>query len=48
LAGNVIPQAHPTGYPIYRLEWQKMGSLQRRLQSSTSSSNYTWRGALTG
>ena len=22
LAGNTIPQAHPTGYPIYRLEWQ--------------------------
>ncbi len=22
LGGSVIPQAHPTGYPIYRLEWQ--------------------------
>jgi sulfur-oxidizing protein SoxA len=32
LAGNVIPQAHPTGYPIYRLEWQGLGSLQRRLR----------------
>jgi sulfur-oxidizing protein SoxA len=32
LAGNVIPQAHPTGYPLYRLEWQGMGSLQRRLR----------------
>jgi sulfur-oxidizing protein SoxA len=32
LAGNPIPQAHPTGYPIYRLEWQGMGSLQRRLR----------------
>jgi L-cysteine S-thiosulfotransferase len=32
LAGNVIPQAHPTGYPIYRLEWQSLGSLQRRLR----------------
>lgn len=32
LAGSVIPQAHPTGYPIYRLEWQAMGSLQRRLR----------------
>lgn len=32
LAGSVIPQAHPTGYPIYRLEWQGMGSLQRRLR----------------
>ncbi len=33
LAGNAIPQAHPTGYPIYRLEWQGMGSLQRRLRN---------------
>lgn len=32
LAGSVIPQAHPTGYPLYRLEWQAMGSLQRRLR----------------
>jgi sulfur-oxidizing protein SoxA len=32
LAGNVIPQAHPTGYPVYRLEWQSLGSLQRRLR----------------
>ncbi|HZP79589.1 MAG TPA: sulfur oxidation c-type cytochrome SoxA [Pseudolabrys sp.] len=33
LAGNPVPQAHPTGYPIYRLEWQSMGSLQRRLRN---------------
>lgn len=33
LAGAVIPQAHPTGYPLYRLEWQNMGSLQRRLRN---------------
>lgn len=33
LAGSVIPQAHPTGYPLYRLEWQGLGSLQRRLRS---------------
>jgi L-cysteine S-thiosulfotransferase len=32
LAGNPIPQAHPSGYPIYRLEWQGVGSLQRRLR----------------
>ncbi len=32
LGGNAIPQAHPTGYPIYRLEWQAVGSLQRRLR----------------
>ena len=33
LAGSPIPQAHPTGYPIYRLEWQGMGGLQRRLRN---------------
>jgi L-cysteine S-thiosulfotransferase len=32
LASAVIPQGHPTGYPLYRLEWQGMGSLQRRLR----------------
>ena len=32
LAASPIPQAHPTGYPIYRLEWQGPGSLQRRLR----------------
>jgi L-cysteine S-thiosulfotransferase len=32
LAGSVIPQGHPTGYPLYRLEWQGLGSLQRRLR----------------
>ena len=33
LAGSVIPQGHPTGYPVYRLEWQTLGSLQRRLRN---------------
>jgi sulfur-oxidizing protein SoxA len=33
LAGSVIPQAHPTGYPLYRLEWQGLGSLQRRFRN---------------
>jgi L-cysteine S-thiosulfotransferase len=33
LAGNVVPQGHPTGYPLYRLEWQAVGSLQRRLRN---------------
>ena len=36
LAGSVIPQAHPTGYPLYRLEWQGLGSLQRRLRNCMS------------
>ncbi len=33
LAGNIIPEAHPTGYPLYRLEWQSVGGLQRRLRN---------------
>lgn len=33
LGGSVIPQAHPNGYPLYRLEWQSVGSLQRRLRN---------------
>lgn len=32
LGGSTIPQAHPTGYPVYRLEWQGLGSLPRRLR----------------
>lgn len=36
LAGALIPQAHPTGYPIYRLEWQGLGGLQRRLRNCMS------------
>ncbi len=28
-----MTQAHPTGYPVYRLEWQGVGSLQRRLRN---------------
>jgi L-cysteine S-thiosulfotransferase len=33
LAGTPIPQAHPTGYPLYRLEWQGVGSITRRLRN---------------
>jgi sulfur-oxidizing protein SoxA len=33
LGGALIPQAHPTGYPLYRLEWQALGSLKRRLRN---------------
>ena len=36
LAGNIVPQGQPTGYPIYRLEWQSLGSLQRRLRNCIS------------
>jgi sulfur-oxidizing protein SoxA len=36
LAGATIPQGHINGYPTYRLEWQGMGSLQRRLRNCLS------------
>lgn len=36
LGGSAIPQGHPTAYPIYRLEWQNLGSLQRRLRNCMS------------
>jgi sulfur-oxidizing protein SoxA len=36
LAGAPIPQGHPNGYPVYRLEWQSLGSLQRRLRNCMS------------
>lgn len=36
LGGSLIPQGHATGYPIYRLEWQGLGSLQRRLRNCMS------------
>jgi len=33
LAGAVLPQGQPNGYPLYRLEWQSLGSLERRLRN---------------
>jgi sulfur-oxidizing protein SoxA len=33
LAGITLTQGHPTGYPLYRLEWQTLGSLQRRYRN---------------
>lgn len=33
LAGSAITQGQATGYPLYRLEWQSLGSLQRRLRA---------------
>lgn len=36
LGSAPIPQGHPTAYPIYRLEWQGMGTLQRRLRACMS------------
>lgn len=36
LVAATIPQGHATGYPIYRLEWQTLGSLDRRLRGCLS------------
>ncbi len=33
LGGARIPEGHPNGYPLYRLEWQGLGSLERRLRN---------------
>lgn len=36
LGPEVISQGHGVAYPIYRLEWQTMGSLHRRFRSCQS------------
>ncbi|HRE15187.1 MAG TPA: sulfur oxidation c-type cytochrome SoxA [Usitatibacteraceae bacterium] len=33
LLAEPISQGHPTGWPAYRLEWQAVGSLHRRLRA---------------
>ena len=33
---DTISQAHPTGFPIYRMAWQTLGSLDRRLRACYS------------
>ena len=33
LRAERISQGHATGFPIYRLEWQTLGSLHRRLRA---------------
>ena len=33
LGGAPMPQGHATGYPTYRLEWQALGPLERRLRN---------------
>jgi sulfur-oxidizing protein SoxA len=33
LGGETLSQGQGNGYPAYRLEWQKVGSLQRRLRA---------------
>lgn len=36
LRGDRLSQGQPNGYPTYRLEWQTLGSLQRRLRSCSA------------
>ena len=33
LLADTISQGHGNAYPIYRLEWQSAGSLQRRIRA---------------
>jgi sulfur-oxidizing protein SoxA len=33
LGGSLIPPGHAAGYPTYRLEWQALGNLQRRIRN---------------
>jgi len=33
LGAETVSQGQPNGYPAYRLEWQTLGSIQRRLRS---------------
>ena len=33
ILAETVSQGHPTGWPAYRLEWQTMGSLERRLRA---------------
>lgn len=33
LGGSAIPPGNAAGYPTYRLEWQSLGTLQRRLRN---------------
>lgn len=36
LFAGPVTQGHPNAYPAYRLEWQTMGSLERRLRACLS------------
>ena len=33
LGAETVSEGQPNGYPAYRLEWQKLGSLERRLRA---------------
>lgn len=36
MRADVISPAHPTGFPIFKMSWQSMGSLDRRLRACYS------------
>ncbi len=36
MRAEVISPGHPTGFPIYRMSWQRMGSIERRLRACYS------------
>jgi L-cysteine S-thiosulfotransferase len=36
MRADTISQAHPTGFPIYRMAWQTLGSTDRRLRACYS------------
>ncbi|MFZ2736680.1 MAG: sulfur oxidation c-type cytochrome SoxA [Burkholderiaceae bacterium] len=36
MSADVISPGHPTGFPIYRMSWQGMGSIDRRLRACYS------------
>ncbi len=36
MRADTISQGHPTGFPIYRMAWQTLGSLDRRLRACYS------------
>lgn len=36
IRADVVSPANPTGFPIYRMTWQRLGSLERRLRACYS------------
>jgi sulfur-oxidizing protein SoxA len=36
MRADVVSPGHPTGFPIYRMSWQRLGSVERRLRACYS------------
>jgi len=36
MRADVISPANPTGFPIFRMSWQRLGSVERRLRACYS------------